>query len=111
MNNVDISIMFWADKHHLDSDKEYSETVIFVVVCPKTGEKTVTTQNQRIVSSLTPSRFIAVPVSSKESGRACISVFLSLSAIFLLDFENVPVTWYFCFPILLKPSPKAHLRF
>lgn len=42
MNKVDISIGFWADKHHLDSDKEYSQTVIFVVVCPKTGEQTFT---------------------------------------------------------------------
>jgi hypothetical protein len=39
MNNVDISIMFWTDKHHLDSDKEYSETVIFCRGA--TGEQTI----------------------------------------------------------------------
>lgn len=39
MNNADISIMFWTDKHHLDSDKEYPETVIFCRGA--TGEQTI----------------------------------------------------------------------
>lgn len=55
-------------------------------------------------TSLSPSLFIAVPVTSQENMRSCICVLgvfiLPLSIILIFDFGDVPTVWH-CFSIVL----------
>ena len=66
-------------------------------------------------TSLNPSLFIEMSVSSRTNGRSCIGVLgvsiLPLSTIYLLDFRTVPTVWCVLLFIVHQPRYLPSIKF